>query len=189
MESPMVPSTISSRSLAPLLLATAVLIAGCSGGGTAAVSQAPSDAATVASPTAVPTPRPTSRPTVVPTPKPSPTARPTAAPPEPEATPADAAAALRIGAPYKLRANAANKDLNASIELTVAGVHVTETITGREILSGGKVVGEVAVIQIKGVPITAELFAPAAQGAARNVGGTVTYSTISNIKVAMIKAR
>lgn len=185
----MVRSTISSpRKLASLLLlASAVLIAACSGGGTAAVRQAPTQAA-VASPTAVPTQRPTARPTPVPTPKPSPTAQPTSAPPEPEATPVDPAAALTIGAPYKLRANAANKDLNASIELTVAGVHVTETITGREILNAGKVVGEVAVIQIRGVPVTAAFFEPAVQGAARNVGGTVTYSTISGIRVGLIKA-
>jgi len=183
----MVRSTISSsRPLTAIILASVVLIAACSGGETGAVS--PSQAAAVATPTTVPTPRPTARPTPVPTPKPSPTPVASEAPPEPEATPVDPAAALKIAAPYKLRANPANKDLNASIELTVAGVHVTETITGREILNGGKVVGQVAVIQIRGVPVTAALFEPAAQGAARNVGGTVTYSTISGIRVAMIKA-
>jgi hypothetical protein len=185
MESPMVRSTISApRKAALLLLPIAVLIAACSGGGTAAVSQPPTQAATVATPPTAPTARPTP---VLP-PKPSPTPKVTAPPPEPEATPVDAAAALKIGAPYKLRANPANKDLSASFELTIAGVHVTETITGREITNAGKLVGEVLVLQIKGVPVTAEFFEPAAQGAARNVGGTITYTTISGVKVALIKA-
>lgn len=183
----MVRSTISSpRKAALSLLPIAVLIAACSGSGTAAVSQPPSQAA--ASPATVATARPTPRPTPVSTPKPSATPTVTAAPPEPEATPVDAAAALKIGAPYKLRANPANKDLSASFELTIAGVHVTETITGREITNAGRLVGEVLVLQIKGVPVTAEFFEPAAQGAARNVGGTITYTTISGVKVALIKA-
>jgi len=183
----MVRSTISSpRKTAPFFLATAILVAACSGGGTAAVSQAPSQAATVASPTTSPSPRPTPSPTPILTARPSPTPAVTAAPPEP--TPVDAAAALKIGAPYKLRANPANKDLSASFELTIAGVHVTETITGREITNAGRLVGEVLVLQIKGVPVTSEFFEPAVQGAARNVGGTVTYTTISGVKVALIKA-
>jgi hypothetical protein len=183
----MVRSTISSpRKTAPLFLATAILVAACSGGGTAAVSQAPSQAATVASPTTSPSPRPTPSPTPILTARPSPTPAVTAAPPEP--TPVDAAAALKIGAPYKLRANPANKDLSASFELTIAGVHVTETITGREITNAGRLVGEVLVLQIKGVPVTTEFFEPAAEGAARNVGGTITYTTISGVKVALIKA-
>jgi hypothetical protein len=189
MESPMVRSTISSpRKAALSLLPIAVLIAACSGGGTAAVSQPPSQAATVASPATVATARPTPRPTPVSTVEPSPTPKLTAAPPDPEATPVDAAAALKIGAPYKLRANPANKDLSASFELTIGGVHVTETITGREITNAGRLVGEVLVLQIKGVPVTAEFFEPAVQGAARNVGGTITYTTISGVKVALIKA-
>jgi hypothetical protein len=183
----MVRSTISSpRKTAPFFFATAILVAACSGGGTAAVSQAPSQAATVASPTTSPSPRPTPSPTPILTARPSPTPAVTAAPPEP--TPVDAAAALKIGAPYKLRANPANKDLSASFELTIAGVHVTETITGREITNAGRLVGEVLVLQIKGVPVTTEFFEPAAEGAARNVGGTITYTTISGVKVALIKA-
>jgi hypothetical protein len=185
MESPMVRSTISApRKAALLLLPIAVLIAACSGGGTAAVSQPPTQTATVATPPTAPT----ARPTPVPPPKPSPTPKVTAPPPEPEVTPVDAAAALKIGAPYELRANSANKDLSASFELTIAGVHVTETITGREITNAGKLVGEVLVLQIKGVPVTSEFFEPAVQGAARNVGGTVTYTTIAGVKVALIKA-
>ena len=44
------------------------------------------------------------------------------------------------------------------------------------------------MIQIRGIPVTAALFEPAVQGAARNVGGTVTYATVSGIRVGLIKA-
>jgi hypothetical protein len=172
-----------SRRLLPTALAAVFAIAGCTGAA-APASQGPSQAAATA--TSTPTPRTTPRPTPVPTAQPTPTARPTAAPPATGAT--DPASALKIAAPYKLRSNPANPSLSASFELTIAGVHVTETITGREITKAGKLVGMVLVLQIKGVPMSAQVFEAGAQGAARNVGGTVTYSTISGVKVAMIKA-
>jgi hypothetical protein len=170
----MVRMSPAARRLLVTMLGAIVLIAACSGS-VAAPSAAPSQAA-AATAASSPTPRPTPRPTPLPTPKPTPTASP------------DPAAALKIAAPYKLRDNPANKALTANLELTVAGIKVTEIITGREIVTGGKVVGMVLVLQIVGIPMNTAAFNAGAEGAARNVGGTATYTTISGLRVAMIKA-
>lgn len=167
-----------SRLLA-VVAAALFLVTACGGANNAPASSAgsPTPAPTA---TAVPTPRPT------PLPTPTPTASPTASP---SATPvAEAVAAVKIGAPYKLVANPANKALSASIEITIAGQHITETITGREIHKGGSVVGMLLVLQFHGIPMNSTVFEGAAKGAANTVGGKLAYTTILGWKVAIITA-
>ena len=152
------------------------LVAAC--GGTAA---APSPSATVA-PTA--TPRPTVRPTARPTPTPSP--RPSVASPTPVAT--DAAAALKIAAPYTLTANASNRQMSGNVAFDIGSVHLTETISGREIRTGGKLVGMALVLRIAGVPMSDAVFEGGAKGAANQTGGKLSYTTVLGTRVALVAA-
>jgi hypothetical protein len=163
------------------ILAVAFVVAACAGAANAPASPSASPTP-VPSPTAVPTPRPTPVPTPVPTAKPTPTVAPT-----PTAK-AEAAAALKIGAPYKLVANPANKQLSATITINIAGQQVTEIISGREIRQSGKVVGLVLVLEFQGIPMNNAVFEAGADGAARNINGKLAYTTILGARVAMITA-
>ena len=171
------------RRLAALAL-TIGLVAACSGG-QASVSQVPV-ASVAAAPSRAPLPHPTAVPTPAPTPRPTPAVQPT--PKSAPTSQSDPAAALKIGSPYKLVANAANPALNTSIVITVGGTQVTETITGREIKNAGKLVGLALVLQIKGVPMTKAVFEAGAQTAANNAKGKLTYTTIGGQRVAIIAA-
>jgi len=154
------------------ILAALLVVAGCA-------SAAP------ASPTSTPTAEPTATavPTAQPTPRPTPTVEPTASP-KPEA-----AARLKIGAPYKLQANPANKALNGSISFDMGGQQAVETISGREITKDGTVVGMVIVLQIDGIPMTDQVFEGGAKGAANNISGKLAYTTVLGERVAMVTAK
>jgi hypothetical protein len=175
---------VSSDARPPRFLAALVTalfaVAACAGAAnapatpTSSPTAAPAVTAQPLRPTAVPTPTPTAKPT--PTVVPS-----LAAVPE-------AAAALKIGAPYKLVANPANKQLNASISIEMAGQQIKETITGREIRQSGKVVGIVLVLEFDGIPMNKEVFEAGARGAANNINGKLAYTTILGTRVAMVTA-
>lgn len=163
-------------------LAALLVVAACGSG-----------AEVTASPTVSPTPSPTAVPTRRPTPKPIPTPIPTPTPsptPTVTATLAErAAAALKIGAPYKLVANPANAALTGAVSIDIAGQHVNETIAGREIWQGSKAVGLVLVLEIEGVQMSPKVFEGGARGAAANTGGTLSYTTILGDRVALVTAK
>jgi hypothetical protein len=163
-------------------LAALLVVAAC---GSSAEATASPTVSPTPSPTAVPTPRPTPRP--IPTPIPTPTPSPT---PTVTATLAEqAAAALKIGAPYKLVANPANAALSGAVSMDIAGQHVNETIAGREIWQGSKPVGLVLVLEIEGVQMSPKVFEGGAQGAANNTGGKLSYTTILGHRVALVTAK
>jgi hypothetical protein len=173
---------VSVNARSPRLLAggmvALMIVAACGSGGTA-----------VASPTEVPTPAPTARPFVPATPRPTPT--PT---PRPKATPtpapaAEAIATLKIGRPYTLVANPANPALKGSIAFDVSGVHLVETITGREIWEGSKPLGLALVLEFQGIKMSAAVFNGGAQGAANSTGGTLTFTTILGTRVGIVTAK
>jgi hypothetical protein len=118
---------------------------------------------------------PTRKPTPSPSAKPSPTPSPTA---EPER---DLASELRIGAPYKLVANRANKALTGSFTFDIAGTHVEAVINGREIWASGKLVGVAIVMEMSGVEVNEEMFEAAAKSGGN---GRTTFSTILGRRVA-----
>ena len=135
-------------------LAVAVIVAACGGGTAAIASPSPSETAVptpTARPTARPTPRPIPSPIRLATPKPT-TPKPTPAPP------AEAAATLKIGAPYRLVANRANLALTGSVTLDIAGQHIEERISGREIWQGTKMVGLALVLEFDGVKMTPAIY-------------------------------
>jgi hypothetical protein len=171
-------ATIRVRPLVAMALAAFVAVA-CAGGMDAPASASPAASAAVAStaPTARPTPRPTPRRTAIPSPTPEPSVAP------------DVAAGLKIASPYKLVANPANKSLSASIAVDIAGKHVTETISGREIHNRGSLLGTALVLRLDGVAMSKEVFEGGARGAAANVDGTLEYTTIAGTRVAIVRAK
>jgi hypothetical protein len=182
----MVSVAVRSSRLVVSTLAALLIVAACTSGADAPASP-------VASATALPTASP--HPTLAPTPSPVPTPAPTPDPtPRSSAAPAktqasDGAASLRIGSPYKLVANAANSNLTGAISIDVAGKHVTENISGREIWRNGKSIGLALVLEIEGVPMSRALFDGGARGAASNTGGKLSYTTILDTRVAMVTAK
>ena len=169
---------IRVRPLLAMVLAAFVAVA-CTGGTDAPASASPAASVAAAStaPTARPTPRPTPRRTAVPSPTPDPSVAP------------DVAAGLKIGSPYELVANPGNQSLSASIAVDIAGKHVTETISGREIHSRGSLLGTALVLRLDGVAMSKEVFEGGARGAAANVDGTLEYTTIAGTRVAMVRAK
>src|SRR6185503_14103934 len=95
----------------------------------------------------------------------------------------------KIGSPYKLVANPANQSLSASIAVDIAGKHVTETISGREIHSRGSFLGTALVLRLDGVAMSKEVFEGGARGAAANVDGRLEYTTIAGTRVAIVRAK
>ena len=166
------PSSIPTVAVALI----AAVVAACSG-----TALAPSATSTVA-PTA--TLRPTARPTARPTPTPSP--RPSVAAPTP--VPTDAAAALKIAAPYTLTANASNQQMSGNVAFDIGSVHLTETISGREIRTNGKLVGMALVLRIAGIPMSDAVFEGGAKGAANQTGGKLSYTTVLGTRVALVTA-
>jgi hypothetical protein len=170
--------SIRVRPILAMVLA-ALVAAACAGGTEAPVAASPAASAAAAStaPTARPTPRPTPRRTAIPSPTPDPSVAP------------DVAAGLKIGKPYELVANPANQSLTASITVDIAGKHVTETISGREIHNRGSLLGTVLVLRFEGIEMSKEVFEGGARGAASNVGGTLEYTSIAGSRVAMVRAK
>lgn len=169
------PTPAHLRRVLAVVLALLNFVAGCSA---AAEPATPGPLASLYfPPTPEPsrTPRPT--PTLKPTARPTPTASPT---PEPEE---DLAADLKIGAPYKLVANAANAALKGSFMFDVGGVHVEAVMNGREINQDGKLVGVAIVMLMRGVPMNDDVFEAAAQNGAN---GRATFSTILGERVAFV---
>jgi hypothetical protein len=108
--------------------------------------------------------------------------------PAPAQTAADIVlAALRIGKPYVLFDNPVDENLEASLALDVARSHVEATIRGREVLDANALVGYVFVLSYDGVDWSNTLFKEVAKGAARNVEGKLSYTTIGGTQVAIIK--
>lgn len=168
----------TTHSLKPRLaagaLAALLLVAGCTDAGTAI--SGPS-----ASPTASPTPSATPKRSPSPTPKPlTPTVAPSTVPAR------DAASGLKIGAPYKLVANPANAALAASFSIDVAGVHIVETMTGREVHRNASLTGLAYVLTFSGIQFNESLFDAAARGAARTTAGKLSFTTILGNRVAFI---
>jgi hypothetical protein len=166
--------------LVAAIVAGLLVVAACAGAseGPASSTQGPTAVPTAtARSTPRPTPVPTSRPTAKPTASPSPT-------PEPEA-----AAAVRIGAPYELVANPANKELNATISISMGGRQITEIITGREIKRGGTTVGTLLVLEFTGVPMNQAAFEAGATGLAKRSGGKLTYATILGWRAAFVTSK
>lgn len=151
---------------------------------------APSPAASVGAATpsspAVPNPAPGSGAVASSSPVASPSS---AASPQPAGTAADEVLGeLRIGKPYVLFANPVDDNLAASLAIDVARTHVEATIRGLEVLQTNALVGYAFVLSYDGVPWTSTLFKQAAEGAARNAGGELSYSKIAGMQVATIKA-
>jgi hypothetical protein len=172
---------MGSSRVRPLLAAVlaALVAAACAGGTEAPASASPAASAAAAStaPTARPTPRPTPRRTAIPSPTPDPSVAP------------DVAVGLKIGSPYELVANPANPSLTASIVVDIAGKHVTETISGREIHNRGSLLGTVLVLRLDGITMSKAVFEGGARGAAANVDGTLEYTTIAGARVALVRAK
>ena len=166
--------------LVAAIVAGLLVVAACAGASDAPVTAIPGPTV-VPTPTARATPRPTPVPTSRPTAKPTPTPSPT---PEPEA-----AAAVRIGAPYQLVANPANKELNATISISMGGREITEILTGREIMRGGTKVGTLLVLEFTGVPMNQAAFEAGATGLAKRSGGRLTYATILGWRAAFVTSK
>jgi hypothetical protein len=99
----------------------------------------------------------------------------------------EAVDAVKIGEPYELVANPANKSLSGSIVITVSGLRITETISGREIMKGATKVGTLLVLDFAGFPVNQAALEAGATGMANRQGGTLSYVTILGWQVAIIK--
>jgi hypothetical protein len=108
----------------------------------------------------------------------------------PSATP-DVVADLEIGDPYELVSNPVNKALTASssFRFDVADQQVESTMTGREIRQDGDLVGLLLVMQFDGLTMTPAILDAAANGAARNADGTVSFATILDHRVAFVTTK
>lgn len=160
----------SARGLA-VLVAASLALAACSAGAPPSPTPSPTAVATP-TPSPKPTPKPTARPTPSPTPSPAP----------------DAAAAIRIGTPYTLVPNPLNPALSGTFTMDMAGIKVVSTLSGREIMLDDQLVGMVSVIVYDGLDVNDEMFEGAANGAAANVAGKVSYTTILKQRVAVVTA-
>jgi hypothetical protein len=103
----------------------------------------------------------------------------------------DAAAAVLIGTPYLLVDNPRNKVLTESFafRFDVAGQHVESTMSGREIRQDSTLVGLVLVMNFGGLKMTKDVFDAAANAAATNSGGKVTFTTILGKRVAFVTTK
>jgi hypothetical protein len=108
----------------------------------------------------------------------------------PSATP-DVVADLEIGDPYELVSNPVNKALttSSSFRFDVADQQVESTMTGREIRQDGKLVGLLLVMKFDGLTMTPAILDAAANGAAKNADGTVSFATILDHRVAFVTTK
>jgi hypothetical protein len=171
------PAAAASSRLAASLLGAILLVGACSAGGPPAADPTPTPAAT---PKITFPPRPTALPTA--TPAPTPVAQPTPAAPAVD----DLASGLKIGKPYRLVDNPANKALTGSFQLDVAGQHIEAAMNGREVWNSSSLIGAAIVMRFTGHPVTTPMFEGAARGGAANVGGKVSYATVLGTRVAYI---
>ncbi len=188
---------VGPRNPRPALAAMAVLLLMAACGSSPAGTSAPSGpvagvtaASLPATPSGTPVPAPTATPVPTATPDPAATANPA---PSAETTtvpsPApDAAAGLRIAAPFELVDNPADAALQATFTFQVGGTTVEATMSGREIHRLGVVVGVAYAMRIDGVTWNKATFERAARGGANNVDGKLTYARIRGHRVALIKA-
>jgi len=119
-----------------------------------------------------------------PKPRPSSTPRPSLTP-----TPAPAKTAiekLKIGSPYTLVYNPANRALSATITLQIAGLSLKEVISGREVRQRDTLVGVAYILEIEGYPMNEAAFEQVARGSALSSGGKLTYGTVLGHKVAYV---
>jgi hypothetical protein len=176
-------------------MAAILIVAACGGASSVAPTDSPDAVAASLPPRVLPTARPAavpspSLPAAVPSPSlpaavtPSPTPAQT---PTPVVSAKTGIAALKIGAPYKLVANAANAALKNSFSFDVAGTHISATMDGREIRKSSVLVGFAFVLEFTGIPMSRQVFDAAAKGGATNAGGTLSFTTISGKRVALIK--
>jgi hypothetical protein len=197
---------VGPRKLRPALAAMAVLLLVAACGSSPAGTSAPSGPVirvTAASPAPTPSGTPVPAPTATPVPT-APTATPVpTAPPDPASTPnpapgaetatapsptPDAAAGLRIAAPFELVDNPADTALQATFTFQVGGTTVEATMSGREIHRLGVIVGVTYAMRIDNVTWNKATFERAARGGANNVDGKLTYTRIHGHRVALIKA-
>jgi hypothetical protein len=110
--------------------------------------------------------------------------------PTPVVTP-DVVANLEIGLPYELVSNPVNKALtsSSSFRFDVADQQVESTMTGREIRQGDKLVGLLLVMRFDGLTMTPSILDAAANGAAKNDDGTVSFTTILDHRVAFVTTK
>jgi hypothetical protein len=110
--------------------------------------------------------------------------------PSVEPTP-DVVANLEIGVPYELVSNPVNKALttSSSFRFDVADQHIESTMTGREIRQGDKLVGLLLVMRFDGLTMTPAILDAAANGAAKNADGTVSFTTILDHRVAFVTTK
>jgi hypothetical protein len=186
------PPTLRNAHRLARVAAIALLVAGCS---SAASPAAPAASGPLVLATLDPAllPSQTPIPSRSPSPPPSPTPSPTPAPSEivlPTQAPSTGAIdKLKIGSPYTLVYNPADKALNISFSVQVGGLTVTETMSGREIHQRGNAIGLVYVVELNGVPMNEQVFEAGARGAAANTSGKLTYGTVLGHKVAYIVAK
>jgi hypothetical protein len=124
----------------------------------------------------------------------APTTAASGAPASPSVTPVatpDVVADLEIGDPYELVSNPVNKALTAStsFRFDVADQQVESTMTGREIRQGGKLVGLLLVMQFDGLTMTPAILDAAANGAAKNADGAVSFATVLDHRVAFVTTK
>jgi hypothetical protein len=110
--------------------------------------------------------------------------------PTPVVTP-DVVADLEIGDPYELVSNPVNKALTTSslFRFEVAGQQVESTMTGREIRQGADLAGLLLVMKLDGLTMTPAILDAAANGAANNDEGSVSFATILNHRVAFVTTK
>jgi hypothetical protein len=159
---------VAGRHLIPALAALAVIaiVAGC--GNSTNLTPSPMPAAPGASASGTPA---SLAPSVEPTP--------------------DVVANLEIGVPYELVSNPVNKALttSSSFRFDVADQHIEATMTGREIRQGDKLVGLLLVMRFDGLTMTPAILDAAANGAAKNADGTVSFATILDHRVAFVTTK
>ena len=78
--------------------------------------------------------------------------------------------------------------MSGNVAFDIGSVHLTETISGREIRAGGKLVGMALVLRIAGVPMSDAVFEGGAKGAANQTGGKLSYTSILGTRVALVTA-
>jgi hypothetical protein len=131
-------------------------------------------------PAAVPSPSPTASPSEAATGSPSPSVAPSASPAS------DVATGIEIGPPYVLTGNPGSTALSGTFNVDLAGKRVEAIMNGREIRQDSKLVGLILVMKFGTTPMTREFFDLAANQAASNSGGKVTFSTILGNRVAFV---
>ena len=71
----------------------------------------------------------------------------------------------------------------------MGGQHVVETISGREVRQGTKMIGVALVLKIDGVRMSRQIFDGITKGLANQMGGKVSNTTILGTRVAMVTGK